>query len=98
MAEGFLEKQCEIWVDWTIALEKGVFKSPSFFRETQERSPYISGEHWRRGRLRVPIINHFAVTSRALGLWSRRNRQCSFSGYMRLAINFVRQANFSPLE
>ena len=40
-----MEKRYEILVDWTIPLEKVVFKNPSFFRDTQERRPpFIRGE------------------------------------------------------
>ena len=40
-----MEKRCEILFDWRITLEKGVFKSPSFFRDRQERRPpFIRGE------------------------------------------------------
>jgi hypothetical protein len=95
MVEGLLEKRREIWVDWTIAREKGVFKRPYFFGEMQERSP-STGECWRRGRHCVPIAGHFAVMSRALGLSSRRNRHCSFSGdNKRLTVKFVRQAKLA---
>jgi len=40
----------------------------------------------------VPITDYFVVSPRALGLWSRRNRHCGFSGYKRLTVNFVRRS------
>lgn len=42
-----MEKRRGIWVCWTVALEKGMFKRPCFFIETRGRSPFIRGERWR---------------------------------------------------